>query len=184
MSSGRRGVVTVPHPLVEVLRPYPIVFGNLSGLYDDDSVDLVSVTDHVNPTNDHGLVGVRLPLHVIAPYINTRIRHELCTLLRCTSFRPLPIQQLRSELSARCCASHCVELCVVFRRPTISRTNPFHIDRDEIALQRDAVPAVVSSDSSVPGVPTKPAVDASFPPAPLSLTDTASIVRDWCAAIS
>lgn len=130
ISSGRHGVLSVPNPLVEVLRPYSLVFGTLSGLYDDDSLDSVSSisSDRVNSTNGEGLIGVRMPLHVLAPYIDIRVRHELCTLLRCTSFRPLPIQQLRSEFSACCCNSQCIELYVVFRRPTVSHTNPFHID--------------------------------------------------------
>ena len=85
------------------------------------------------------------------------------------------VSRYREFLSRHLCADDCVADRWLFRRPLVSRVNPFG---------RAASIASLSRPPPVETRPTVPAEPPRFPPLPASLSLKAKIVREWVEATS
>jgi hypothetical protein len=152
-------------PVVE-LRNFVIFVHDFDGLDDDDIVILKSISVSLPLNVGKNLVGVHVPLHILAPYIGCKHKSMLREVTQ--GIGRLSVDELRKKIANICCSTPgvCKLVYAVFERPLISETNPFRLDRS--ALRNKFY--VQSSPS--------------FPPESLSHEDVAEIVRDWCETVS
>ena len=186
------GAPLLPGITVRELSAYPIQFGDYTSLYDDDCLFPLSLGCR-RPDAVESAVCVLVPLHLIAPYVPSTLRVSLGACLPSIySIRNVSISTLRADAARLCCASDCIQVYVVLRRPANSVVNPFHIDRGNLVVRTSspcplavAPPLFPSSDDiAVPLVAVRQFTPEVFPPTPLSIAEHANIVNDWCSSIS
>lgn len=185
-----------PRLTVGRLRDYPLLHGDLNRLYDDDCVVVRQLSSQVDRAPEN-CVWSRLPLHVVAPHVPSTLRSQLSRFLP-SDLLPsrIPVVDLRTLATRLCCVDKCTELFVLLERPADSEVNPFHIDRTAARLAPPPA-SITSFDTSTPAVMPQAAGNipvpdiqlcafdsVKFPPAPLTLTQCAEIVNDWCDSVS
>jgi hypothetical protein len=148
------------------LRNFVIFVHGFDGLDDDNVVILESISLSQPLNVGINMVGVHLPLHVLKPYIGYKHNCLLREIIQ--GIRRLSVEQMRKKIVDVCCstAGVCKLVYAVFRRPSISETNPFRINRSSLRTN--------ISEQRPP----------SFPPDLLTHEDIGEIVREWCGAVS